>query len=105
MKRAEESLERAKGKGLILDYRVMRCGEGLRFLMSYPRATRDEKVHRLAWETFLACTEVAKRLKLYGALSFIRCQRTWKPDDGAPAPGQVGARACGTNWDPTAKHD
>lgn len=27
----------------------------------------DEGIHGLAWQVFTACTEVAKRLKLYGA--------------------------------------
>jgi fructose 1,6-bisphosphate aldolase/phosphatase len=27
----------------------------------------SEEIHRLAWDTFEACTEVARQLKLYGA--------------------------------------
>ncbi len=90
VKRAEESLEKAKGKGLILDYRVVRYEDGLRLLMTHRRATSDEKVRKLAWETFLACTETAKRLRLNGVMSFTRCETQSIPDGRIPATGQPG---------------
>ena len=36
-------------------------------IMSHDRGEDDTEIHRLAWDTFVAGTEVAKRLKLYGA--------------------------------------
>lgn len=67
MKRAEECLEEAKAKGLLIDYRVLRCGDDLELLMTHPKGEGHADIHKLAWDTFVACTQVAKALKLYGA--------------------------------------
>lgn len=115
MKRAEESLGKAKRKGLLLDYRIMRCEDGLRLLLTYSPATSDEKIHKLAWETFLACTEVARHLKLCGAMSYARSEKEEgrglaapmatpsgpeRPEEGTPGPynpgGTTGYRSAGS---------
>ncbi len=67
MEKAREILEEKKKEGLILDYRVMACGDDLQLIMTHTRFIEDEEIHRTAWETFLAATEVAKQKKLYGA--------------------------------------
>ena len=67
LKRAEEALDAAKAKGTINDFRVMRCGDDIGLIMTHAKGPGAEPVHKLAWDTFLACTEVAKKLKLYGA--------------------------------------
>ncbi len=67
LQRAEEELQEAKQRGLLLDFRVLACGDDLELIMTHQRGEEDEEVHRLAWETFRAATEVAKSLKLYGA--------------------------------------
>ncbi|MFN4182428.1 MAG: fructose 1,6-bisphosphatase, partial [bacterium] len=64
---AEKQLGKAKENGFLIDYRVMACGDDLELIMTHPYGENAEGVHRLAWDTFLACTEVAKKLKLYGA--------------------------------------
>lgn len=63
---AEEELASAKGDTLI-DYEVMNCGDDIFLIMSHRKGTDSEEVHTLAWDTFMACTEKAKELKLYGA--------------------------------------
>ena len=65
IKEAKERLSSAQD--FITDYHVTACGEDLQLIMTYQRGTDNEDIHRLAWETFEACTEVAKQLKLYGA--------------------------------------
>ncbi len=64
---ASESLDGAKADGLILDFRVLYCGDDLELIMTHTRGEEDPDIHKLAWDTFIRCTEVAKRLKLYGA--------------------------------------
>ena len=64
---AQEMLTQAKQKGTLLDFNVAHCGDDLFLVMTHERGELDEEVHRLAWDTFLAGTEVAKKLKLYGA--------------------------------------
>ncbi|MDZ4277717.1 MAG: fructose-1,6-bisphosphate aldolase/phosphatase, partial [Dehalococcoidia bacterium] len=64
---AEEKLAQAKQGGTLVDYHVAHCGDDLFLIMTHERGVNDEEVHRLAWDTFLAGTEVAKKLKLYGA--------------------------------------
>ncbi len=65
--KAEESLQRARLTGLLVDYHVTRCGDDLQLIMTHEQGTDNERIHRMAWDTFLACTEVARALKLHGA--------------------------------------
>ncbi len=67
LKTAEERLSFAVEKGILVDSHVTRCGDDLELIMTHRHGTENEKVHKLAWDTFVACTEVAKELKLYGA--------------------------------------
>jgi fructose 1,6-bisphosphate aldolase/phosphatase len=64
---ARESLSAAREKGLLIDYCVTSCGDDLQLIMTHTKGTDAETIHRLAWDTFTAGTEVAKKLKLYGA--------------------------------------
>jgi fructose 1,6-bisphosphate aldolase/phosphatase len=64
---AKKRLASAQAHDLIIDYYVTACGDDLQLIMTHQRGVDNEEIHRLAWETFEACTEVAKRLKLYGA--------------------------------------
>lgn len=67
LKTAEERLSNAAEKGVLIDYHVTRCGDDLQLIMSHRNGIENEKIHKLAWDAFVACTEVAKELKLYGA--------------------------------------
>jgi len=64
---ARDSLESAKKDGLIIDYHVTACGDDLELIMTHTNGEENEKIHKLAWDTFIKCTELAKKLKLYGA--------------------------------------
>lgn len=65
--RAKEMLALEKEKEFLIDFHVTRCGDDLELVMTHKRGLENEGIHKLAWEVFMACTQVAKDLKLYGA--------------------------------------
>src|SRR4030066_2319098 len=65
--RGEEEREKACQRGLLVDAPATYCGDDLFLIMTHERGENDEEVHRLAWDTFIKGTELAKKLKLYGA--------------------------------------
>lgn len=67
IQRAKESMEHAKKQGLLVDYYVTVCGDDLQLIMTHQQGEENEQVHKLAWDTFVECTNVAKKLKLHGA--------------------------------------
>jgi fructose 1,6-bisphosphate aldolase/phosphatase len=64
---AQDRLAAAKAQGLLVDCYVARCGDDIDLIMTHRHGAAAPPVHQLAWDTFLACTAVAKGLKLYGA--------------------------------------
>ena len=52
---------------LIIDLKVLTCGDDIALVMTHQHGVDSEKIHKLAWDAFSAGTEVAKKLKLYGA--------------------------------------
>jgi len=67
VKEAEKMLEEAKENKLLIDFRVLACGDDLQLLMSHNKGENSEEIHGLAWDTFKAATTKAQELKLYGA--------------------------------------
>jgi len=65
--KGEECMSKAKKEGLLVDYHVTKCGDDLQLIMTHQQGEDNEKIHQLAWNTFVDCTEVAKKLKLHGA--------------------------------------
>ena len=57
----------SSGRGLLTDFHVTSVGDDINLIMTHRKGVDSEEIHGLAWETFKACTEVAKELKLYGA--------------------------------------
>jgi fructose 1,6-bisphosphate aldolase/phosphatase len=53
--------------GLLVDGLVTHTGDDIALIMSHPHTPGTPAVHRFAWETFLAATDVAKAAGLYGA--------------------------------------
>ena len=62
-----EAMERERHSGLLIDGQAHTCGDDLFLIMSHDRGENDEAIHRVAWDTFIEGTEVARRLHLYGA--------------------------------------
>ncbi len=65
--KAEVMLDAAKREGKLIDFSVLACGDDLELIMTHTHGTDAEVIHKLAWDTFVEGTEVAKKLKLYGA--------------------------------------
>ncbi len=64
---ARKNLQKAKRKKLLIDYYVTNCGDDLELIMTHRLGVGHKKIHTLAWNTFMDCTKLAKKLKLYGA--------------------------------------
>ena len=67
MDAGREAMAGAMQSGLLIDAHVSSCGDDMFLIMSHDRGENDEQVHKLAWDAFVAGTEVAKKLHLYGA--------------------------------------
>ncbi|MHB8066690.1 MAG: fructose-1,6-bisphosphate aldolase/phosphatase [Desulfobaccales bacterium] len=64
---AAEILKEAVAQGFLVDAQVMHVGDDVELIMTHHRGEEDVEIHKFAWDTFLKLTELAKRLKLYGA--------------------------------------
>ncbi len=64
---AKKKLTQAKRAKKLIDFHVTHCGDDLELIMTHKKGVENKDIHKLAWDTFLACTEVARKLKLYGA--------------------------------------
>ena len=58
---------REGGKDLVLDAYIGHTGDDVAILMTHRRGVGDEAIHRLAWDAFVAGTELARSQGLYGA--------------------------------------
>jgi fructose 1,6-bisphosphate aldolase/phosphatase len=65
--RAAECLNKAKKDGLLIDCQATKCGDDLQLIMTHDKGTSSYDIHKLAWDTFVTCTKLAKKMKLYGA--------------------------------------
>ncbi len=61
---AREELSKSEA---LIDFYVGTVGDDINLIMTHQMGLDSEEIHRLAWDTFFTCTEVAKKLKLYGA--------------------------------------
>jgi len=64
-------LEKARSclaaSSILTDFHVTHVGDDINLIMTHYGGRNNGEIHQLAWETFTACTEAAKNLKLYGA--------------------------------------
>ncbi len=58
---------RAGARELLVDTRVSHTGDDIAILMTHRNGVGDERVHRLAWDAFVAGTEIARTQGLHGA--------------------------------------
>ncbi len=65
--KAEEHLAKAKKSGMLIDYCVTKCGDDLQLIMTHTKGEENAEIHKMAWDTFVEGTNLAKKLKLYGA--------------------------------------
>jgi fructose 1,6-bisphosphate aldolase/phosphatase len=64
---ANKMMKKAQNSGIINSFFVFNAGDDLELLMTHYKGENNPEIHKLAWDTFLACTQKAKALKLYGA--------------------------------------
>jgi len=64
---AESRVQEGISSGLLVDGKVGACGDDINLVLSHEHGVDAEEVHRFAWDTFMAATQVAKRYHLYGA--------------------------------------
>ncbi len=71
VKPSQKVIERVKeyieGSNLIVDSRIFHTGDDIGLLLSHFQGKDNAKIHKLAWDAFMAGTEVAKEQGLYGA--------------------------------------
>ncbi len=67
MAKAAEKIAAAKKAGILVDGHVSHVGDDVNLIMTHRLGVDSDTIHKLAWDTFVYCTEEAKRLKLYGA--------------------------------------
>jgi len=67
LQKVKEVVEEAKGDGKIIDVSVLSCGDDIALVMTHTKGVDSPDIHELAWNAFVAGTEVSKKLKMYGA--------------------------------------
>lgn len=58
---------RSEGSRFLIDHYIGHTGDDIAILMTHRRGVGDEAIHQLAWNSFVAGTEMAKQEGLYGA--------------------------------------
>jgi len=56
-----------KSADLLIDYYIGYCGDDVHIVMSHTHGVDNQQIHKLAWDAFMAGTQVAKEEGLYGA--------------------------------------
>jgi fructose 1,6-bisphosphate aldolase/phosphatase len=64
---ARKSLKEGVEKKIINDFFVSNAGDDLELIMTHNRGEGDEEVHKLAWDTFITGTKIAREKKIYAA--------------------------------------
>lgn len=62
-----ENFVRIEGKNAVNDFFVSHTGDDVALLLAHTEGVGAEKIHKLAWDAFIAGTEVARKQGLYGA--------------------------------------
>jgi fructose 1,6-bisphosphate aldolase/phosphatase len=52
---------------LLIDYYIGYCGDDVHIVMSHTRGVDNNEIHKMAWDAFMAGTQVAREEGLYGA--------------------------------------
>ncbi|MFW9960882.1 MAG: fructose-1,6-bisphosphate aldolase/phosphatase [Candidatus Thorarchaeota archaeon] len=64
---ARKSLKEGVEQKIIKDFRVANAGDDLELIMTHNKGEGNEEVHKLAWDTFIKGTELARKHKIYAA--------------------------------------
>ncbi len=64
---ARSLVKKAVERGFLVDGQVLNVGDDVELIMTHNRGEEDSDIHQFAWDTFMELTQLARRLKLYGA--------------------------------------
>jgi fructose 1,6-bisphosphate aldolase/phosphatase len=64
---ARKEMKEGVNKKIINDFHVANAGDDLELIMTHNKGEGDEDVHKLAWDTFMKGTELAREKKIYAA--------------------------------------
>ncbi|MHA2377865.1 MAG: fructose-1,6-bisphosphate aldolase/phosphatase [Candidatus Thorarchaeota archaeon] len=64
---ARKEMKAGVDKKIIKDFYVTHAGDDLELIMTHDQGENNEEVHRLAWDTFMKGTELARKKKIYAA--------------------------------------
>ena len=64
---ARKEMKEAVNKKIINDFYVANAGDDLELIMTHNKGEGAEDVHKLAWDTFMKGTELAREKKIYAA--------------------------------------
>ncbi len=64
---ARSLVARGVERGLLVDGQVLNVGDDVELIMTHHRGEENPDIHEFAWDTFMELTQLAKRMKLYGA--------------------------------------
>ena len=64
---AQDHLNKAVERGFLVDAQALNVGDDIELIMTHHRGEDNSEIHQFAWDTFMDLTELAKRMKLYGA--------------------------------------
>ncbi len=67
VQKVREVVQEEVKKGNLIDMEILTCGDDIAIVMTHTHGVDSELVHGIAWRAFEEGTEVAKKLKLYGA--------------------------------------
>ena len=67
LEECEKKMEEAVKKNVLHDYYVTRCGDDIQLIMTHYKGVDSKEIHKLAWDSFKAAADVAKKKKMYGA--------------------------------------
>lgn len=67
MMRTVENFVSENGKDILIDSYVTHTGDDIAIFMTHRLGDGSSRIHKLAWDSFVAATEVAKRTGMYGA--------------------------------------
>jgi fructose 1,6-bisphosphate aldolase/phosphatase len=65
--KAKDAINSAMQSSLLIDGRVTYTGDDIALLMTHTKGVDNTDIHKLAWDTFVATTAIAKSQGLYGA--------------------------------------
>lgn len=85
---AHQFLSAAKERCEIIDFDLLAVGDDIDLLITHEHGESNGEIHKLAWDCFVACAEVADQLGLYGVGQDLR-EKTFAGNVTGLGPGSA----------------